>query len=163
MAEEETPKKEYIVDPVESVRGEAMRRIVQAGIFTLDQIQRENSAAPDTIPYCRITIPQGAEFAFDSQVRQSKTVIVEFDILTKALTQTQLAGQLAQRIENAFGFMSRSSSDRTITMTGWTGANAVVQKFGRGTASVESDKNLYYLPVLLYVSLTIGKGAKYEV
>lgn len=152
-----------IVDPVESVRGEATRRIVNAGIFTIEQIQRENMAAPSTLPYVRFTIPQSAEFDFTTQNRQSKTIILEFDIMTRSLTSTQQAGQLAQKIENAFGINDRTGSNRKISLPGWTGVSATVYKFGRGTAQNESDVNIFYLPVLLYVRLDVGYGAKYEV
>lgn len=152
-----------VVDPVESVRGTATKRIIRAGIFTSDQIQRENAAAPEGLPYCRITVPQGAEFEFDSQERQSRTVILEFDIMTKALTQTQLAGQLAASIEAEFGLFDRSGGRRSIDLPGWTGASATVYKFGRGTANTENGKGLYYLPVLLYVRINLNDGAHYEI
>lgn len=151
----------FIVDPVETIRGEVMRKIVNAGIFTLDQIQRENSMAPETVPYCRISIAQGAEFQADSQTIQSKTVIAEVDIFVNARTQTQYAGQLAAMVEDCFGLFDQSSEKRNIPMPGWTGTVAVVSKFGRGSATEESEVNLYRLPVLLYVKITLKAGAKY--
>lgn len=153
----------YVVDPVESIRGTVTKRIINAGIFTSGQIQRENAAAPESMPYCRITIPQGSEFLFDSQVRQSKVVIAECDIMIKALTQTQLAGQLAAKIEAEFGLFDRDADKRRIALPGWSGASAVVYKYGRGTASTEDDKGIFYFPVLLYVELSLTAGAKYEI
>lgn len=150
-----------IVDPVESIRGEIMRKIVAAGIFTLDQIQRENALAPQTVPYCRITIAQGTEFIADSQKLQSKTIIAEVDIFVNARTQTQYAGQLGAMVEDCFGLFDRSSEKRNIPMPGWSGATAVISKFGRGSVTEESDVNLYRLPILLYVDLTLAKGANY--
>lgn len=154
---------EIIVDPVESVRGEATRRIVDAGIFDIDHIQRENMAAPSTLPYVRFTIPQSGEFDYETQSRQIKRIILEFDIMTRSLTSTQQAGQLAQKIENAFGINDRTGANRKISLPGWTGVSATVYKFGRGTAQNETDVNIFYLPVLLYVRLDMGYGAKYEV
>ena len=151
-----------IVDPVESVRAELLRKVVNSGIFSLDQIQRENALAPEELPYCRFTIPQSGGFEADSQKIQSKTVIAEFDIMTKAMTQTQLAGQYAARIEDLFGLFDRDPEKAKIPMPGWSGASAVITEFQRGTASTEADTNIYYLPVLLYIRITLQKGAKYE-
>ena len=155
--------KPMIVDPVESLRGEAMRRIVDNNIFLIDQIQKENSIAPDSLPYCRITIPQADEVIFRSQRIMQKTVIVEFDILTSAMTQTQLAGQLASKIEDVFGLYDRDPLKKKIILPGWSGVEADVERYGRGTATVEQDVNLFYLPVLIYVRLTIFSNAKFEV
>lgn len=151
-----------IVDPVESVRAELLRKVVNSGIFSLDQIQRENTLAPEELPYCRFTMPQSGGFEADSQRIQSKTVIAEFDIMTQAMTQTQLAGQYAARIEDLFGLFDRDPEKAKIPMPGWSGASAVVTEFQRGTASTEADTNIYYLPVLLYIRITLQKGAKYE-
>jgi hypothetical protein len=151
-----------IVDPVESVRGEILRKIVSAEIFPLDRIQRENTLAPEDVPYCRFTMPQSGEWQVDSQKRQSHTVIAEFDIMTRAMTQTQLAGQYAARIEELFGLFDRDPEKAKIPMPGWSGASAVITEFQRGTASTEADANIYYLPVLLYIRITLQKGAKYE-
>lgn len=151
-----------IVDPVESVRGEILRRVVNSEIFPIEQIQRENSLAPEELPYCRFTMPQSGEWLADSQQIQTKTVIAEFDIMTRAMTQTQLAGQYAARIEELFGLYDRDSAKMAIPMPGWTGASAIISQFQRGTASVEADANIYYLPVLLYVKITLQKGAKFE-
>lgn len=154
---------EIIADPVQTLQGEAIKRIIAAGVFESSAIQRENTLAPDVLPYCRVTVPQGGDFAFDSQTAMSKTVIVEFDVMTSTLSSTQTARQLASKIEAAFGLFSRSEKARVIELPGWSGVSAVVSQWGRGSASVESEKGLYYLPVLLYVNLRISAGAKYEI
>ena len=150
------------VDPVESIRCEIMRRVVSAGIFELDKIQRENAPAPDAQEYCRLTIPQGAEFIADSQTLQSKTIIAEFDIMTPAMTRTQKAGQLATQIEDVFGLFDRDPMKRSIPMPRWIGTSANITRFSRGSASVEPEKNLFYLPILLYIRLVLEAGARYE-
>lgn len=151
-----------IVDPVESVRGEILRKLVNSEIFPIEQIQKENSLAPEELPYCRFTMPQSGGFIVDSQKIQSKTVIAEFDIMTRAITQTQLTGQYAARIEDLFGLFDRDPEKAKIPMPGWSGASAVITDFERGTATVEADVNIFYLPVLLYVRITLEKGAKFE-
>ena len=150
-----------IPDPIETIRAQAMKRIVENGIFTLEQIQRENGKAPDSLPYCRLTIPQGDEFIADSQVYMGKPIIIEFDVMTKAFGLTQTAGMYATAIENAFGMYERGSELRSIPMPGWNGITANVSKFARGTAQVETTENIYYLPVLIYVQLTVASGASY--
>lgn len=154
---------EVIVDPIASVQGEAVKRIIAAGIFESSAIQRENTGAPDVLPYCRVTVPQGGDFAFSSQERMLKTVIIEFDILTPAQTGAQLARQLASKIEYEFGFFNRDPEKRVLTLDGWTGVSAVISMFGRGSASIEKEKGLYYLPVMLYVDIEVEAGAKYEI
>lgn len=149
-------------DPVESVRGEVLRRIVDSGAFTLEQIQRENSPAPNTLPYARLTIAQGAEWVPSSQNYMTKTIIAEVDIFTSEMSQTQLAGSYASTIEQAFGLYDRKSEKRNIPMPGWSGATATVTEIGRGSATTESDKGLYRLPVLVYVKITLEDGAHYE-
>lgn len=148
-------------DPIETIRAQAMKRIVDAGIFTLEQIQRENGPAPEELPYCRLTIPQAAEFDVFSQEYMEKTIIVEFDVMTKAFGLTQTAGMFATAIENAFGFLDRKGTLKEIAMPNWNGVTATVDSYGRGTAQVETTENIYYLPVMIYVRLTIENGAKY--
>lgn len=150
-----------IPDPIETLRAQAMKRIVDAGIFSIEQIQRENGAAPEELPYCRLTIPQAADFDTFSQKYMDKTVILEFDVMTRALGLTQTAGMIATSIENEFGIFDRSGDSRKINMPGWNGVSAVISKFGRGTAQIETEENIYYLPVLLYVTLTVESGATY--
>ena len=150
-----------IPDPIETIRAQAMKRIVENGIFTLDQIQRENGKAPEELPYCRLTIPQAAEFDAFSQEYMEKTVIIEFDVMTRAFGLTQSAGMIATAIENAFGIFDRKGNLRDIPMPGWNGITANVSKFARGTAQVETTENIYYLPVLIYVQLTVASGASY--
>lgn len=149
-------------DPVESIRCEIMRRVVSAGIFDLDKIQRENAPAPEAQEYCRLTIPQGAEFIADSQTLQSKTIIAELDVMVPILEGTQRSGQLATQIESVFGLFDRDPQKRAISMSGWTGAGATITRFSRGAASAEPEKNLFYLPVLLYIRLVLEAGARYE-
>lgn len=148
-------------DPIETLRAQAMKRIVDAGIFTLEQIQRENGKAPDVLPYCRLTIPQAAEYDMYSQEQMEKTVIIEFDVMTRAFGLTQTAGMIATAIENAFGMYDRKGSLRNIPMPGWTGIDVTVSKFGRGTAQVETEENIYYLPILIYARITVQDGATY--
>ena len=149
-------------DPVESVRGEVLRRIVESGAFTLEQIQRENAPAPGTLPYARLTIAQSAAWTPTSQEHLGKTIIAEIDIFTREMEQTQLAGSLASTIELSFGIYNRRSFQRVIPMPGWKGAVAIVTELSRGSATVESDKGLYRLPVLLYIRISLEKGAEYE-
>lgn len=151
-----------MIDPVESVRGEVLRRIVESGAFSLDQIQRENAPAPETVPYCRLTMAQGAEWIPFSQGLMEKTIIAEIDIFTQEMAQTQTAGTLASNIENAFGLYDRKSEKRNLPMPGWTKAFAQVVEFGRGSATTEADRGLYRLPVLLYIRITFAGGANYE-
>lgn len=148
-------------DPIETLRAQAMKRIVDAGIFTLEQIQRENGKAPEELPYCRLTIPQAADFEAFSQEYMEKTVIIEFDVMTRAFGLTQTAGMIATAIENAFGIFNRKSELREIQMPGWNGVSVTVSKFGRGTAQVETEENIYYLPVLIYAVLSVEDGASY--
>lgn len=150
-----------IPDPIETIRAQAMKRIVENGIFTLEQIQRENGKAPESLPYCRLTIPQAADFEAFSQEYMEKTIIIEFDIMTRAFGLTQTAGMYATAIENAFGLYDQKNKKNEIEMVNWNGVSAVVSKFGRGTAQIETDANIYYLPVLIYVQLTIQDGASY--
>ena len=152
-----------IPDPIETIRAQAMKRIVENGMFTLDQIQRENGKAPESLPYCRLTIPQAADFEAFSQEYMDKTIIIEFDIMTKAFGLTQTAGMYATAIENAFGMFDRGGTLRQIPMPGWNGVDVTVSKFGRGTAQVESEENIYYLPVLIYARITVQDGASYGV
>ena len=151
------------VDPVESVRGEVLRRIVSANVFSLEAVQMENGPEPSVVPYCRLTMIQSGEYKYDSQKYMSKTIIAEIDILTRGLTQTQEAGQLAEKIDEAFGIYDRTGTKREIPLPGWTGMKAVVGMFARGTAKTESERGLYYLPVMLYIELTAADGAKFEV
>lgn len=148
-------------DPIETLRAQAMKRIVDAGIFPLEQIQRENGRAPEELPYCRLTIPQAAEYDMYSQEQMEKTVIIEFDVMTRAFGLTQTAGMIATAIENAFGMYDRKGSLRNIPMPGWTGIDVTVSKFGRGTAQVETEENIYYLPILIYARITVQDGATY--
>jgi hypothetical protein len=148
-------------DPIETIRAQAMKRIVDAGIFTLEQIQRENGKAPEELPYCRLTIPQAAEFTATSQVFSGKPIILEFDVMTRAFGLTQTAGMIATSIEDAFGCYDRTSGLKSIPMPGWDGVTANVSQFARGTAQVETSENIYYLPVMIYVQLTIRSGMKY--
>lgn len=152
-----------MVDPVESVKGEVLRRIVESGAFPLAKIQQQNTAAPKHAPYCRLTIAQGAEWIFTSQGLMEKTVIAEIDIFTPQMTNTQTAGSYASTIEQAFGLYDRESEKRNIPMPGWQGATAFVTEFARSSTSEESEKSLYKLPVLLYIKITLAKGAAYEV
>ena len=150
-------------DPVESVRGEVLRRIVESGAFSLGQIQRENTPAPGTLPYARLTIAQSAAWTPTSQEYLGKTIIAEIDIFTREMEQTQLAGSLASAVESAFGIYDRKSEKRTIPMPGWRGAFAVVTELSRGSATTESDKGLYRLPVMIYIRISLSKGANYEI
>ena len=149
-------------DPVESVRGEVLRRIAGSGAFSLSEIQRENAPAPDTLPYARLTTAQGAEWVPSSQNYMEKTIIAEVDIFTSEMSQTQLAGSLASPIEEAFGLYDRKSFLRNIPLPGWKGASATVTELSRGSATTEKDKGLYRLPVLVYVKITLEDGAHYE-
>ncbi|MBQ7404225.1 MAG: hypothetical protein IJW05_12405 [Lentisphaeria bacterium] len=148
-------------DPIETIRAQAMKRIVDAGIFPLEQIQRENGRAPEELPYCRLTIPQAAEFDAFSQESMEKTIIIEFDVMTRAFGLTQSAGMIATSIENAFGMFDRGGTLRQIPMPGWNGIDVTVSKFGRGTAQVETEENIYYLSVLIYARITVQDGASY--
>lgn len=148
-------------DPIETLRAQAMKRIVDAGIFPLEQIQRENGKAPEELPFCRLTIPQAADFEAFSQEYMEKTIIIEFDVMTRAFGLTQTAGMIATAIENAFGIFDRKSELREIPMPGWNGVSVTVSKFGRGTAQVETEENIYYLPVLIYVGFSVKDGASY--
>lgn len=148
-------------DPIETLRAQAMKRIVDAGIFPLEQIQRENGKAPEELPYCRLTIPQASDFTATSQIFSGKPIIIEFDVMTRAFGLTQTAGMIATAIENAFGFFDRKSKLREIPMPGWNGVSVTVSKFGRGTPQVETEENIYYLPVLIYVGFSVKDGASY--
>ena len=148
-------------DPIETIRAEAMRRLVENGIFTLEQIQRENGKAPDDLPYCRLTIPQAADFNVISQKYMEKTIMVEFDVMTRAFGLTQTAGMYATAIEDIFGMYDRELHKQRFEMANWKGVSAVVTKYGRGSAQIETEKNIFYLPVLIYVQLTIQEHAAY--
>lgn len=150
-----------MVDPVESVRGEILRRIVNSGAFPIEAVQRENSIAPDVLPYCRLTMAQAGEWQYTSQRFSEKTVIAEIDIYTSSVGNTQLAGKLAASIEQAFGLFDRDPAKRSIPLPGWEGVTAEVVNIGRSSTSIEPDRSLYSLPVLLYVTITITPGARY--
>ena len=151
-----------MVDPVESVRGEVLRKIVQSGAFPIDSVQRENGNPPSVMPYCRLTMAQAGEWQYSSQRLSEKTVIAEIDIYTSSVGNTQLAGQLASTIEAEFGVYDRDPEKRIIPLPGWSGVTAEIVKIGRSSTSIESDRAIYSLPLLLYVTITMQAGAKYS-
>ena len=152
-----------MVDPVESVRGEVLRKIVESGAFPLEAVQRENGNPPSVMPYCRLTMTQGAEWVFTSQQLCEKTVIAEVDIYTSSVGgNTQTAGKLASTIEEEFGLFSRDTSARTIPLPGWSGVTAEVTQIGRSSTSIEADRAIYSLSLLLYIRITMEAGAKYS-
>lgn len=150
------------VDEIEVLRREIYRRITSAGILESDQIQLDNETAPERLPYCRITIAAAGEYAYASQGVMSRTVIAEFDVFGKALSDIRTFSSLAAAIEREFGKYDRDASKRMIAMPGFSGVSASVARYGRGADRVEEKAGLYRISVLLYVKISLTTGANYE-
>lgn len=148
-----------VIDPIEKLRREILRRLTN--VLQLGQIQLENENAPAVLPYVRFTIAQAGDFSFDSQKRMSRIVIAEFDIIGESLSGTREIASIAASIENEFGLFSRIDESRQIALTG-TGGSATIELYGRGSAATEKDTGLYYHPVLLYIRLTLGDNEESE-
>ena len=150
-----------VPDIMTTLQNSAVKRVINAGIFDSEEIQRENTAAPDVLPYCSVTVIASGEWEGESQTRKDKNVIVEFDVYTREMSNTQLARGLAYAIEREFGI--KDAVKRTIALPGWNGVSATVATFSRGAASTESDRGFYRLPVILYVNVTMCEDAEYSV
>lgn len=85
--------------------------------------------------------------------------------MTPALEGTALAGQLAHRIECEFG-LDRGSGlaegSRDIDLPHLiSGSTASVTRFRRGTPSTETERNIFYLPVMISVQMQYGENEGY--
>lgn len=150
----ETPA--VLADEMEVLKREVFRRLVTGGAVAADDVQLDNEIAPETVPYCRITVSGSGRYEFDSQKRMSQLVIVNIDLFGKVGTGTRELSQKGALIESLFGKYDRDAAKREIALSESPGVEAVVERFGRGAGMTESGAGLFRWEVMLYVRLVIS-------
>lgn len=143
---------------LESLRYALRSRIIP-GIVPITDFQRQGSDAPGVPLYVRETIIE-ASTEIIAQTTEQRRFLCEYDIFADKkdlLAPVSQLYDLGAKLKAEFSVLDKSPD---VLLPGWSNVQAWVDSPPVYNAVME-EEDIFELPLIFYVTVLIGRGAKY--
>lgn len=137
----------------------ALRSRVIPGIVPITDFQRQGADAPGVPLYIRETIIEASAESF-SQNAEQRRFLCEYDIFADKkdlLAPVSQLYDLGAKLKAEFSVLDKSPD---VVLPGWNNIQAWVDSPPTYNA-VMAEEDIFELPLIFYVTVLIGRGAKY--